>query len=457
MESYVNGSWVREEMEGVALPDKRFSKNIICVTEHLADNVGKSFSAACGELLRKSAWRLFSSQELSLLEVHQQKTLQRCSNQRVILIAEDTTDLSYFQKQKQGLGPLGGPKRMNVKGLNIHTAMALTTEGAALGIVHQKIWAPSAGRDKEQLRYIPIEHKESFKWIEVLRAANTCFSKSNPNQDQDQTVILIGDREADFFEHYVQPRTEGVEMLVRVRELNRNILYKEKPLKIKELLPRLKSFGKGEVMVKRHGPGQKDRIATVNYYSAQVVVPPTYGRKLPAQVMTLVYVKEQYRKGADAVNWVLITTLPVEGLDDATTMALYYTRRWVVERFHLILKSGLGVEKLQIDTFLRLHNALQLYSLIGWHLLWLYRLGQSVPLEGADQYFQSDTIEILAVVSGKQIVVVKDFILELGKLGGFIPTKKQPLPGEKTLWIGLRQFIALTAGFMAAKQKYGTG
>lgn len=88
-------SWLEEEMQGVSLPDKRFSANIISIAEHLDEHAGSSFSAACGERLRKCAWRLFSAEELNLLSTHQQRTLTRCAGEETILIAEDTTDIHY--------------------------------------------------------------------------------------------------------------------------------------------------------------------------------------------------------------------------------------------------------------------------------------------------------------------------------------------------------------------------
>jgi Transposase DDE domain/Transposase DNA-binding len=449
VQNHTEGSWAKKEMDGLALPDKRFSKNIISITEHMADNIGKSFSSACGERLRKSAWRLFSKEDLNLLSTHQQNTIQRCADEQTILVVEDTTDVTYYQKQKQGMGSLGGPKEKDIKGLNIHTALALTTEGAALGILHQHIWAPTTGRGKQNRASIPIEEKESIKWIQALRTINTQWAQKQ------QRVILIADREADFFEHYAQPRETNVELLIRVQQKRRRIYYNGHSLNIGELLNDLKSLGSNTVKVWRR-PEQKERQATLNYYCGRVTIPPTGKQTLPAQVMNLVYIKEK-EEGKNAIEWILLTSLEVNTLEEAITIAGYYTLRWVVERFHLILKSGLNIEKLQLDNFTRLQNALQLYSLVGWHLLWLYRLGQTAAADKVEEYFEQEAIEVLEVVGNKKIKTVKEFLVQLGKLGGFHPTKKQPLPGEKMLWTGLRQFIAFRSGFNAAKQKYGTG
>lgn len=428
MEHPIKGSWVSEEISGLTLPDKRFSNNIISITECLAQGIGKSFSGACGEALRKSAWRLFSRAELSLLDVHQQKTLARCAAEDTILIAEDTTDISYIQKGKQGMGLLGGSKKMDIRGLNMHTAMALTTEGAALGIIHQKIWAPFSGRAANELRHLPIEEKESFKWIAALRAINSRWEQS-PSAAR-QTVILIGDREADFFEHYAQPRQSGVELLVRVKQLERRILYKGASLKISELLPQLSPLGCGTIKVWRRSE-QKERTARVTYYCASLRLPPTYRQTLPEQEMHLVYVREHGRGKKDGIEWLLLSSLPVNSLEEAVRAATYYSRRWVIERFHLILKSGLRIEQLQMDNFTRLHNALQLYALVGWHLLWLCRLGHSVPDALAELHFDREAIEVMSAVSGKQRRAVRDFVVEVGRLGGFILLKSSRFPAKR--------------------------
>jgi hypothetical protein len=110
MEEATTSSWVAAELEGVSLPDQRFGANVIAITEHLDTHTGLSFSGALGEKLRKSAWRLFSTEELDLLAVHQQRTLERCATEDTILIVEDTTDIHYRQPHKQGMGILGGTK-----------------------------------------------------------------------------------------------------------------------------------------------------------------------------------------------------------------------------------------------------------------------------------------------------------------------------------------------------------
>jgi hypothetical protein len=453
MEKEETTGWVAAELTGVSLPDKRFAANVIAITEQLDEHSGYSFSGACGERLRKSGWRLFSTEELDLLAVHQQRTLQRCATEDTIVVVEDTTDIHYRQPHKQGMGILGGGKAKVARGLNMHTALALTTQGVCLGIVHQHIWAPKAGRGKAQRSQFALEDKETIKWIKTLKAVSNCWA-----QQQQQQVVVVADREADFFEHYAQPRNDNIKLLVRVQHKERKVHYKEQDLNIEEVLRQLTALGEGSIRVwRRPNKKLKERIAQVQYYAATVTLPPTYERKSESQALQLVWIKEPSPpEGVEPIEWILLTDLEAERLEQAITLGNYYALRWVIERFHFILKSGLGIEQLQIDLLLRLTNALQLYVLVAWHVLWLYRLGKVHSEQAASEYIEPQTIEAAEAVSGKQILTVKDFLVVTAALGGFIPTKKQPLPGEKTLWLGMRQLYAIGKGFLAAKLRYGT-
>src|SRR3954471_3138707 len=189
MEAEETTGWVAAELTGVSLPDQRFAANVIAITEHLDEHSGYYFSGACGERLRKSAWRLFSTEELNLLAVHQQRTLERCAIEDTILVVEDTTDIHYRQPHKQGMGILGGTKTRVARGLNMHTALALTAEGECLGIVHQHIWAPQPASTTTNRRKLAVEDKETIKWIKALKTVNSCWSQ------QQQQVVVVADRE----------------------------------------------------------------------------------------------------------------------------------------------------------------------------------------------------------------------------------------------------------------------
>ncbi len=152
-------------------------------------------------------------------------TAKRCEGHELVLIVEDTTDLNYAShNDTEGLGNLGGTG--DVKVLNMHSAMAMSTSGEPLGLVGQHIWAPvSSGRSKKFHEY-PIEEKESYKWIRTKLWVNEWFRRHKG------WAIVVADREADFYEHFSWPREEPVELLVRARNFNRNIFHGGQPMKL---------------------------------------------------------------------------------------------------------------------------------------------------------------------------------------------------------------------------------
>jgi hypothetical protein len=146
--------------------------------------------------------------------------------------------------------------------------------------------------------------------------------------------------------------------------------------------------------------------------------------------------------------------------DQATALLMldYYRRRWLIERWHLVLKQGLQIERLQFDNFERLSNAIKLLGIVAWQLLCLKQLAAQASDLPAETVFEPLQLEVLqSQKGGKQLSLRQAFIV-LAALAGFTPTKKQPLPGEKTIWQAWAIFNAFCQGYQLAFQKrYGTG
>ena len=121
--------------------------------------------------------------------------------------------------------------------------------------------------------------------------------------------------------------------------------------------------------------------------------------------------------------------------------------RWPIERFHLVLKSGLKIEGLQFDTFTRLKHALEVCSMVAWQLLWMAYIGKAKPNEKAEGTFEAIEIKILEQLTNRKIKTITDFILTLGTLSGFVKSKAQPLPGEKLLWQSMKLLRTMKIGY----------
>jgi len=155
-------SWGTQEFKDCAVEDQREAKSIAAMADRLLANPELSFSSAVGKNLRQAVWRIFSKQEIDVSYGHYKQTGKRCASHQVVLVSQDTTDLSYFTHfATKGLGDLGGTNRVAVNaGLALHTAMALSEEGLPLGLIGQKLWAPvTTGRERHPCHY-PLEEKE---------------------------------------------------------------------------------------------------------------------------------------------------------------------------------------------------------------------------------------------------------------------------------------------------------
>lgn len=223
-------SWGTQEFKGCAVEDQREAKSIAAMADRLLANPELSFSSAVGKNLRKAAWRIFSKQEVDVSYGHYKQTGKRCASHQVVLVSQDTTDLSYFTHfATKGLGDLGGIKRdIDNAGLALHTAMALSEEGLPLGLVGQKCWAPVAtGREKHP-RHYPLEEKESYRWVEALDWVRQHLSKV-------AQVIVVSDRESDFYEYMIAPRAKNIDLLFRAHHLQRKVYHQQKKLQLKEV------------------------------------------------------------------------------------------------------------------------------------------------------------------------------------------------------------------------------
>lgn len=446
------------ELKGTQLPDKRYQSNLVKMCHNLSEKPGLSFSAACGPSVRKSANRLFSSKKtMDIQSGHKASTIERCTHHGRLLILEDTTDLNYSgHKATEGLGDLGG--RYDSLGLSMHSALAISPSMECLGLIGQHIWAPTtSGRAKPSHAY-KIEEKESYKWIRTKQWVNQMC------QQYQGDVLVIGDSEGDFYEHLSYSMADNVDLLVRAHHRNRNIVFEGKKVKLEQLADQLDQIGILEVKIKRQ-KGRKERIAKISIKKAKIVIPPSSSvKKGPNISITVIYAKEILEEGEevkDPIDWILLTTLEeVESFDQICELIHFYTLRWIIERFHYVLKSGMRVERSQFDNFKRLSEAIKVYSMAAWQLLWLNYIGKAHPQALADEYFDQLEIEILQAHTGKSITTVQDFILSLGSLAGFAKSKAQPLPGEKLLWQSLKLLRAMKLGFQMAKDQsefYGTG
>lgn len=443
-------SWGFREFKDSAVEDKREAKSLAAIGDKLLEHPELAFSSAVGSSLRRAAWRLFSKAEVDISCGHYRQTALRCQDYAVVLVSHDSTDLSYTTHHAtEGLGDLGGGNGGVNLGLSLHSALVLSAQGLPLGLIGQKLWAPVATGKGSHKRSEPLETKESYRWVEALGWVKQYLF-------QVQQVVMVSDSESDFYEYMSAPRGSNVELLFRVHHLHRYVYYQGERMPLGEV-----SFAHGvnaSVLLTKTKQ-REQRTAQLQVSWGELVCPPAWDKKGEEVSLWLVKALEVAPPaGQPPVEWYLLTTIHVE--DKATALLLldYYRKRWVIERWHLVLKDGLKVERLQFDTFQRLFHAIAMLSIVAWQLLWLKQLAAQNPQLEAEEVFEPLQLQVLEQQTKTKKLSVKQALLAIAALAGFTPSKKQPLPGEKTIWRGYNIFASMCQGYKLAFQiRYGTG
>ncbi len=199
--------WVMDEMQTADLDDKRLDVRLKAVLSALAQHPTASIPAACGGRTEMvAAYRFFENEKATfadILQPHSDATRQRIAAQRVVVLAQDTTEIDLTRPAQQvfGAGPLDGESR---RGAFLHPLHAFTPDGTPLGTVHATAWTREEGTccaslTRAQRAAIPIEQKESYRWVTTLRRAEEEARHCPATQ-----FITVSDSEADIYEFLVE-------------------------------------------------------------------------------------------------------------------------------------------------------------------------------------------------------------------------------------------------------------
>jgi hypothetical protein len=448
----------REELKGSRVYDGRAKRSLSRICAALEEKSGESFSSACAGSLRQNGGRLFAHEETQSEGLHQghyEQTALRCSAKEIV-VAQDTTELNYTTHQaKTGLGHIGSSQR--TRGVLTQTALALTREGLPLGIIGQKSWTRSDATfgKKVRRRQSAIEDKESYKWIEGLRWAERLSESATK-------VIVVGDREGDVYEFLSAPRRANVSLIVRAAQARRVSAgesadgHSPRPSgqHVFSAINAAEAVGTRIIQVERE-KGLKDIELDVKIYAAQVHCPKHFGsasgspKTIP---IWIVQAQESDQEQADAISWTLLCTERTDSAADAFRRLDDYVLRWRVERFHYALKQGMKVEGLQFDDALTLMNAVSVYSLVAWRLMFITYYARVHPTHPSSEILSAQEQSALSAKAKRPTPTVGEAVLEIAKLGGYRQSKSPP--GLKVIWKGLFALQFLTAGFaLALSQK----
>lgn len=448
--------WAMREFGDVELGDVRRSARLVDVAAGLASKPGRAISTCCGTSGAQAISRLFAREEVtveSTLTAHIQQTRHRCEGHKRVVGVQDTTVLDFTaHKSKRGIGSITTAE--NSRGLLMHSVLMVSEHRTPLGLAGTQIWARNdedRGCAKER-RDRPIWEKESNRWLVGL-------SQAQEAAPGDCELVVTGDRESDIYELFIAPRDDRTHLLVRVAQ-DRAIEDSEHK-HLKEAAACAPVVGAYKVDVLRK-PGVAKREAWLEIRVTAVTVrPPSHlsasQRDEGGVKVWLVRASErEVPEGVEGIDWLLVTTEDVEGLEQAVRAVQEYSCRWVIEEFHRVLKSGCRVERMQFEDAESLAPAIAVNAVVSWRILYMTKLSREEPDCPASVVASQEEVNVLELwleahrQKMRRVMAIRDFVRAVALLGGFMGRKSDGEPGTKVLWQGLKRLEDLLIGYRLA-------
>jgi hypothetical protein len=439
-------AWAEEEFGGAVLGDVRLTKRLVRLVDDLSSSPTKSIPVACaGPAEVKAAYRLLDNDGLdwrAVLAAHGEPTAARMAQEARVLCIQDTTELDFTSQP--GIAGLGRLTYERQHGMYVHPTLAVSEGGVALGVLDAWMWARQPQGEADVL--------ESLRWTEgYARVAELAASLPGTR------LVYMGDREADLRGLVDLAAESGHAADYLVRAKHDRVL--EDGGKLRAEVGRQVPLGEVEFRLPP-APGRKERMVTQTVRVARVELARRGGKT--REVTAILAREESPPEGEKPVEWLLLTNETVATLDAACLRVAWYRKRWLVEIFFRILKSGCQVEALQLATRERLDRALVLYLVIAWRILHLVTLGRDCPELPCDVAFSAEEWRAAWLVAKRQ--PPPDAPPRLGEMvrivagfGGFLGRKGDGHPGPKALWEGLLKLMAYVEAFQATREVYGEG
>lgn len=469
-------SWASDELFNIDLGDERLNKRSVKILDALGGNPINSIPAACnGYHETKAAYRFFDNTGVTpkkILKPHIDATLKRIAEEKIVLCVQDTTELDFSgQKENVGMGFLNLDAR---RGLYLHPTLAITPERVCLGVIdnqthrREKLNHHLTAEEKKLDKKLPIEEKESYRWLLSYQAACNIAEKF-PNK----TIVSIGDRECDLYEFFIaaekaQKNGPAAHWLIRLQHDRLTEQTKENAdgelihKKLREIASQSPILGHIEFMLRaRDGKQERQVTQTVQVIREKILPPDTLKTDIQSINVTAILTKEiNTPDGEEPIEWMLLTSVEIQDDNQAFAIIKWYLARWEIEIYFKILKSGCHIEELQLETEARMDACLAMYMIVAWRILYFTMLGRVCPDVSCDIVFHEHEWKSVYEVSNKKKapekpISLNEMIILIGCLGGHLNRKSDGFPGPKKMWIGMQKMRSFTIAREALMDIYG--
>jgi hypothetical protein len=417
----------------------------------------RSLPKACGSWADvNGAYRLLSNPAVEAAAIqrpHRELTLRSCADRRIVLGIHDDSDLNFSTRAKvAGLGMIGDG---GGRGIMQHTALAATESGDLLGVLDQFFFNRVEAPDHETRRECQARWCESDVWADGVR--NIAGLRADQGGVTGARLIHVADRGGDVWSMIRACQGHGDGFVIRAKHDRMT----DTGQRLWEELGAMDWAGSRVVTVTAQRSGRNKRVereARVCIRFGRVrLVPPVNDPRCkddgPREAWA-VYASEvdpPAGEGIEPVEWMLLTSEPVESLADAVRVIGWYKRRWLIEEFHRVLKEGCRVERSQLDHAEDLKRLASVLSVVAVRLIQLRDLAEAAvapanstglaPAESSAMLQVSVPWPWIAVVAhltriDAATLTPRQFWHAIARRGGWLARKHDGRPGWKTIWQG---------------------
>ena len=303
-----------------------------------------------------------------------------------VLILHDTTEFTYKREKSEAIGKtrinIAGayrdstPRFYTACGILMHSSLAVTTDGLPLGLTSIRFWSREKFKGTSRLKRhinptrVPIEEKESIRWLESLAQSTRLLREP-------ERCVHIGDRESDIYELFCKAQDLGTQFLFRTCV---DRLAGDGTVTVSAQMEEVRCKGVHRVAVRDQRGNVTEVVLELRYQKIHVLAPLYKQGRYPPLDLTVLHATERGKpKGRDPIDWKLITNLPVTSRAQAIEKLQWYALRWKIEVFHKILKSGCQAEQSKLRTAERLVNLLAMLCILSWRIFWLTMINRVAP------------------------------------------------------------------------------
>lgn len=427
------------------LGDVRRNRRFEKVVQALANNPGASLPEVFPDPTSYHAClNLLDAEECShenILGAHQESVLNQMeAHSGPILLLHDGTflDFSGHTTLEDDLGPIGNG---GGRGWLAHQTLAVNPSNRMVfGLVSQILHIRATATKGEGVASGRLrETRESRLWIKGL-------DEVGPTPEG-RKWIDVADRGADVFE-FLQILTDRKRQFI-VRSCNNRALgVGPSAEKAAELLHdhirTLPATAHWDLEI----PGrakQSGRIACMSVVSERVVLRPPHVQRGPFRKepleMTVVRAWEPAPpKGVEPLEWLLLTSEAALSPEEQKQICVWYSCRMQIEEYHKVQKSGVGVEKYQVQSVKKMAAIVAILSVVAVALMNLRLAARNPALANlpADAFVPKVWVVVLSrMMKGKtKNWTVAEFWVHLARLGGYLKNPARHPPGWITLWRG---------------------